>query len=53
MFYRIPISRAKEVGDYKLVEGAEFLIMEGPHIVGGGIVKDIKVDSKEKKQWES
>ncbi len=24
--------------------GAEFLIMEGPHIVGEGIVKDIEMD---------
>ena len=26
------------VGYYKLVKGAEFSIMEGPHIVGEGIV---------------
>lgn len=34
------------VGYYKLVEGAEFLIMEGPHIVGEGIVKDIIADEE-------
>lgn len=41
------------VGYYKLVKGAEFLIMEGPHIVGEGIVKDIKVDGLKEKQWKS
>lgn len=34
------------MGYYKLVEGAEFLIMEGPHIVGEGIVKDIIADEE-------
>lgn len=43
----------KGVGYYKLVKGAEFLIMEGPHIVGEGIVKDIKVDGLKENQWKS
>lgn len=29
------------VGYHKLVKGAEFLIMEGPHVVGEGVVRDV------------
>lgn len=29
------------VGYHKLVKGAEFIIMEGPHVVGEGKVKDV------------
>lgn len=29
------------VGYHKLIKGVEFLIMEGPHIVGEGMVKDV------------
>jgi hypothetical protein len=33
------------VGYHKLVKGSEFLIMEGSHIVGEGIVKDVHKDN--------
>ena len=36
------------VGYHKLVEGAEFFIMEGPHVVGEGIV----TDSCKEKEWK-
>lgn len=34
------------VGYHKLVEGAEFFIMEGPHVVGEGIVEDSSIRRK-------
>ena len=40
----IVVSLYEGVGYHKLVKGAEFLIMEGPHIVGEGIVKDVEND---------
>ncbi len=40
----IVVSLYEGVGYHKLVKGAEFLIMEGPHIVGEGMVKDVEVD---------
>lgn len=41
----IVVSLYEGVGYHKLVKGAEFLIMEGPHIVGEGIVEDVEIDS--------
>ena len=40
----IVVSLYEGAGYHKLVKGAEFLIMEGPHIVGEGIVKDVEND---------
>ncbi len=41
----IVVSVYEGVGYHKLVKGAAFLIMEGPHIVGEGIVEDIEMDN--------
>ena len=37
----IVVSIYEGVGYYKLVKDVEFLVMEGSHIVGEGIVKEI------------
>ena len=40
----IVITTYDGVGYHKLVKGAKFLIKEGPHTVGEGIVEDIYKD---------
>lgn len=43
--YALAVSVYEGVGYHKLVKDTEFLIVEGPHTVGEGIVKDVHKDN--------
>ncbi len=43
--YALAVSIYEGVGYHKLVNDAEFLIMEGPYIVGEGVVKEVYKDN--------